>query len=97
MVTGFKKMSIFASEFSFTERVHAVVRRIPKGQTRSYGEVASQAGSPGAARAVGSILKKNYDPTIPCHRVIRANGSAGEYNRGLEKKKRLLQSEGVKL
>ncbi len=66
----------------FAERVRAVVRTIPKGETRSYKEVAAAAGSAGAARAVGMIMKNNYDPTVPCHRVIRSDGKMGGYNRG---------------
>lgn len=80
---------------SFAERVYTVVRAIPQGETLSYGEVACRAGSPGAARAVGSLLKKNFDPSIPCHRVIRANGEAGEYNRGALRKYTLLCEEGA--
>ena len=81
---------------NFTKRVEDVVRSIPKGETMSYGEVAAVAGSHGAARAVGTIMSKNYGETIPCHRVIGANGSLGGYNRGgLEAKRKLLQREGV--
>lgn len=76
--------------------MRAIVRQIPKGQTRTYGEVAKAAGRPGAARAVGTIMKNNYDPTVPCHRVIRADGKVGEYNRGGPAKKRaLLRTEGA--
>lgn len=75
---------------SFAERVRKVVKTIPGGQTRSYGEVAAAAGRPGAARAVGTIMKNNYDPTVPCHRVIRSDGKIGEYNRGGPSKKRAL-------
>ncbi len=83
---------------SFTQKVLAVVRKIPKGKVMTYGEVAIRAGSRGAARAVGTIMKANYDPTVPCHRVICANGKVGEYNRGGEKKKRaLLLSEGASI
>lgn len=78
----------------FQEKVFGVVREIPRGKTMSYSEVAKAAGSPRAARAVGNILKKNYNPDIPCHRVIRADGQLGEYNRGKEEKSRLLQEEG---
>lgn len=79
----------------FAERVRDVVRQIPKGQTRSYGEVAAAVGHPGAARAVGTIMKNNYDPTVPCHRVIKSDGTLGAYNRGgPEEKKRLLRAEG---
>lgn len=82
----------------FAEQVRAIVRQIPKGQTRSYGEVAAAAGHPGAARAVGTIMKNNFDVTVPCHRVIRSDGSLGEYNRGGTAKKRaLLKAEGVAL
>ncbi len=84
------------SKNNFTERVRSVVRDIPKGETMTYGEVAALAGSPNAARAVGTIMSKNYDPSVPCHRVIGANGSLGGYNRGgVEKKRELLQQEGA--
>ncbi|MCC7289211.1 MGMT family protein [bacterium] len=81
----------------FSEKVLAVVRAIPRGQVMSYGEVAKQAGYPGAARAVGSLMKQNYDDSVPCHRVVRADGRAGRYNRGDANKIELLRNEGVKL
>lgn len=62
----------------------------------SYGQVAALAGSPGAARAVGTVMASNHDPKIPCHRVIQANGKAGGYNGLRGKKLELLRSEGVK-
>ncbi|MEY2641114.1 MAG: hypothetical protein RL150_507, partial [Candidatus Parcubacteria bacterium] len=52
-----------------------------------------RAGNPRAARAVGNILNKNYNPEIPCHRVIRSDGTTGGYNRGAGKKAALLASE----
>ncbi len=80
----------------FAERVRDVVRKIPKGKTMTYGTVAKMAGSPGAARAVGTIMAANYDKTVPCHRVIRSDGKIGEYNRGGPKAKRaLLIKEGA--
>ncbi len=80
----------------FKETVLQTVREIPHGKTMSYGEVATKAGYPGAARAVGSIMKQNYDPTVPCHRVLAANGRIGEYNRGgPDAKRALLISEGA--
>lgn len=79
---------------AFRNRVHAVVRSIAKGSVMSYGEVAKRAGAPGAARAVGTLLKANFDPTIPCHRVIRSNGSLGHYNRGDRQKAIMLKQEG---
>jgi O-6-methylguanine DNA methyltransferase len=82
----------------FAERVRAVVRQIPKGKTATYKQVAALAGRPGAARAGGTVMKNNYDKTVPCHRVIRSDGKIGEYNRGGPAKKRaLLKAEGVKL
>lgn len=78
---------------TFTKRVLEVVRKIPRGQTLSYQEVARLAGSPHASRAVGNILNKNYDPTIPCHRVIRSDGSLGGYNRGPKRKREILEQE----
>ncbi|MEI8104065.1 MAG: MGMT family protein [Candidatus Moraniibacteriota bacterium] len=79
---------------TFTEKVLDIVRGIPKGKTLTYAEVALQAGNPGAVRVVGSIMKKNYDPTVPCHRVIHSDGRVGDYNRGgSEAKARLLRFE----
>ena len=59
---------------TFTEKVFAIVRDIPEGETMTYKEVALAAGNPGAARAVGNIMSTNYDPDIPCHRVVRSSG-----------------------
>lgn len=81
---------------TFKERVREVVRKIPKGKTMTYKQVATLAGSPGASRAVGSIMKANFDKDIPCHRVIRSDGKIGEYNRGGPMAKtKLLISEGA--
>ncbi|MDP3995255.1 MAG: MGMT family protein, partial [bacterium] len=66
----------------FSEKVFRVVSQIPKGSVLTYAEVARKAGSPNAARAVGNVLNKNYDPNIPCHRVIKSDGTGGGYNRG---------------
>lgn len=81
----------------FKEKVLDVVRNIPKGTVLTYKQVAEKAGSVGASRAVGSIMKQNYDPSVPCHRVIRSDGHAGNYNRGNEKKLLLLKEEGVSI
>jgi len=78
---------------NFSEKVYAVVRKIPKGKTLSYQQVAAKAGSPHAYRAVGNILNKNYDPQVPCHRVIRSDGKPGGYNRGAMRKINILHAE----
>ncbi|HEX8946967.1 MAG TPA: MGMT family protein [Candidatus Paceibacterota bacterium] len=83
------------SKNSFRERVLAVVKKIPEGETMTYGQVARLASSPRAARAVGNILHTNYDPAIPCHRVVHANGTLGGYNRGQDRKRALLHAEGA--
>lgn len=81
---------------TFREKVMAIVRKIPKGGSMTYKQVATKAGNPKAARAVGAIMRTNYDPEIPCHRVIRSDGSLGSYNRGGTNKKRtILMSEGA--
>ncbi len=81
-------------DLPFGDRVRAVVRDIPKGSTVSYQEVAKRAGNPKAARAVAQVMAKNFDPTVPCHRVIRSDGTLGGYNRGGEAGKRaILEAE----
>ena len=83
---------------TFTEKVRKVVKAIPKGKVLTYKEVAIKAGNPNAARAVANIMAANYDPEIPCHRVVRSDGGLGGYNRGGEEKKRaILLSEGITL
>jgi O-6-methylguanine DNA methyltransferase len=81
---------------TFKENVLEVVRAIPKGTIMTYKEVAEKAGSPRAYRAVGSIMANNFNTIIPCHRVIKSDGTLGSYNRGgpSVKRKKLLQ-EGV--
>jgi len=81
---------------NFTNSVIKIVSKIPRGQTLSYKEVAKLAGSPRAYRAVGNILNKNYQKgkhPIPCHRVIRFNGSYGGYAEGNKIKIKLLNEE----
>lgn len=79
----------------FQQKVWAALQTIPYGQTRSYGEIARQIGSPKAARAVG--MANHHNPIailIPCHRVVGQNGALTGYAGGLERKKALLQLEG---
>jgi O-6-methylguanine DNA methyltransferase len=91
----------------FSRRVLAVVRRIPPGRVATYGDVARMAGRPGAARAVGNIMRNTTAPGVPCHRVVAAGGRLGGYggpsgrpaphNRGANEmlKRSLLVAEGV--
>ena len=80
----------------FARKVRALVSKIPKGKTMTYGQVAAKAGKPGAARAVGYIMSMNFDPKVPCHRVVRADGKVGDYNRGgAMRKMKLLEEEGA--
>lgn len=72
---------------SFKDKVYRVVARIPRGKTLTYKQVATKAGHPGAARAVGTIMAHNFNPQIPCHRVVRSDGKIGGYNRGGPAKK----------
>lgn len=81
----------------FKEKVLEVVLNIPKGTTLTYKEVAKLSGSPNAFRVVGTILKQNQNKKIPCHRVVRSDGTVGQYNglRGTSKKE-ILKREGWK-
>lgn len=81
---------------TFADKVRDIVRRIPKGKTMTYKQVAAKAGNARAARAVGAIMRTNYDETIPCHRVVSSDGSMRGYNRGgAERKREMLFEEGV--
>jgi O-6-methylguanine DNA methyltransferase len=81
----------------FQTKVLSVVSKIPSGKVLTYGQVASKAGNGKASRAVGSIMAKNQDKNIPCHRVVKSDGSIGLYNglRG-KSKEAILKKEGVK-
>jgi methylated-DNA-[protein]-cysteine S-methyltransferase len=84
----------------FQRRVLEQLRRIPKGQVRTYREIAGEIGQPGATRAVGTACARNPIPLIvPCHRVVRSDGGLGGYSLrgGVALKERLLESEGADL
>jgi AraC family transcriptional regulator of adaptative response/methylated-DNA-[protein]-cysteine methyltransferase len=81
---------------AFQEAVWRELRKIPPGETRSYAEIAAAVGRPKAVRAVGSANGDNHVCVlIPCHRVIRSDGSLGGYGGGIERKKKLLALEGA--
>ena len=79
----------------FREKVLRIVQKIPRGETLTYAEVARRTGNSKAYRAVGNILNKNFDPKIPCHRVVRSDGSIGGFNRGTLRKLSILKKERV--
>ena len=84
----------------FQLKVWAYLRKIPRGSVRTYSQVAKSLGKPLAIRAVANAIGKNpYAPKIPCHRVIRSDGSLGGYSGkgGVKTKRFLLRKEGVKL
>jgi len=81
---------------AFQEAVWRELRKIPAGETRSYADIAAAIGHPKAVRAVGSANGDNHICVlIPCHRVIRSDGTLGGYGGGIERKKKLLASEGA--
>ena len=90
------KKKVFQSAFAMC--VYAVVAKIPKGKTMTYKQVATKAGKPLAARAVGMIMSHNFNPKVPCHRVVRSDGKPSGYNRGGPVQKlKILRAEGVRM
>lgn len=84
----------------FQKKVLMALCKVPKGETITYKELAKRAGYPDAYRAVGSVMRINpMAPTIPCHRVIKSNGSIGNYSGkgGVRAKRRLLEDENIAL
>ena len=91
-------MKLIGSKFQL--KVWAYLKKIPRGSVKTYSQVAKNIGKPLAARAVANAIGKNpYPPKIPCHRVIRTDGSLGGYSGkgGIKTKKMLLKKEGITL
>ena len=81
---------------AFQQRVWAELRRIPRGETRSYAQIAAAVGRRGAFRAVGSANASNpVAIVVPCHRVVGSDGSLTGYAGGIERKRFLLEHEGA--
>ena len=79
-----------------SEDVYNMLLTIPKGKVSTYGDLAKALGNPAASRHIGKILSNNPNPIrVPCHRVVMSNGKIGGYAFGTQKKKELLQNEGV--
>lgn len=82
----------------FEQAVLKKLREVPRGRVTTYGTLARAVGIPRAARAVGNTMNKNPDaPRVPCHRVVDSNGELGGYAGGINKKIKILKSEGVKV
>ena len=82
---------------TFNQKVWALTARIPQGKVVSYGDIARALKCNGA-RAVGNALNKNpYAPAVPCHRVVGSDGALTGFAGGLDKKRKMLLAEGVKL
>lgn len=87
------KEKITAFEYS----VYKTVAEIPKGKISTYLEVARAIGKPKTARAVGNALNKNpFAPEIPCHRVVKSDGTIGGFAGGYRRKRKMLEEEGIK-
>jgi methylated-DNA-[protein]-cysteine S-methyltransferase len=79
------------------DEVYNMLLKIPVGKVSTYGDIAKALGLPHAARLIGQILHENPNPVVvPCHRVVHSNGKIGGYAYGSEKKRKLLEEEGVK-
>lgn len=80
----------------FEKKVYIACATIPPGETRSYAWIAKRIGYPKACRAVGNALHKNpFAPLVPCHRVIRGDGSLGGFAGGRAKKNKLIKAEKI--
>lgn len=81
---------------TFQKAVYRATLAIPRGATRTYTEIARAIGRPRAVRAVGNALNANpFAPDVPCHRVIKSDGSLGGFASGSRKKRALLKNEGA--
>jgi methylated-DNA-[protein]-cysteine S-methyltransferase len=79
------------------EEVYALLSKIPLGKVSTYGDIARALGHPRAARAIGRIIANNPNPiSIPCHRVVKSNGEMGGFAYGQQRKKEILEKEGIR-
>lgn len=80
----------------FNDLCYEKLKEVPAGKVTTYGALAIAIGKPGAARAVGGAMNKNpYAPEVPCHRVVGSSGKMVGFASGVEKKIKMLKSEGV--
>jgi methylated-DNA-[protein]-cysteine S-methyltransferase len=96
-VDALEAIEVEVAGTTFQQRVWCALRRIPVGATASYIDIARELGAPGASRAVGAANASNpVGVIVPCHRVVRADGSLGGYGGGVERKRWLLRHEQAK-
>lgn len=91
-------MKIKISHTCITDQeVYDLLSKIPPGKISTYGDIAKALGHPKAARAIGRIIANNPNPiSIPCHRVVKSNGEIGGYAHGEQRKREILEMEGIK-
>lgn len=75
--------------------IYSIVKRIPRGKVTTYKSIAEKLGI--HPRAVAAALRKNFNKSVPCHRVVYSSGRVGGYNRGIKNKIKLLRDEGIKI
>lgn len=81
----------------FQDTVFAACSRIRKGRVSTYSDIARAIGKPGASRAVGNALNRNRSPSVPCHRVVRSDGTVGGFAHGSRRKEEMLRADGVRV
>jgi methylated-DNA-[protein]-cysteine S-methyltransferase len=91
-------MKVKTGHTSITDQdVYILLSKIPPGKVSTYGDIAKALGHPKAARAIGRIIANNPNPiSIPCHRVVKSNGEIGGFAYGEQRKREILEKEGIK-
>ena len=91
-------MKVKTGHASITDQdVYVLLSKIPPGRVSTYGDIAKALGHPKAARAIGRIIANNPNPiSIPCHRVVKSNGEIGGFTYGEQRKREILEKEGIK-
>jgi len=91
-------MKVKTGHASITDQdVYVFLSKIPPGKVSTYGDIAKALGHPKAARAIGRIIANNPNPiSIPCHRVVKSNGEIGGFAYGEQRKREILEKEGIK-
>lgn len=80
----------------FDEKVYNSTKKVPKGKVTTYKKIAKKLKTKGY-RAIGNALNKNKNKDVPCHRVIKSDGSIGGFNKGVKNKIKLLKNEGIEI